>query len=173
MAIDSKAKRASVTNLSSHGSLGLINSSGIDSEERPNVSRIYGFISYTGALAVPLTNVEPLWPIQPTITNNTIAYQKDSREWEQVQKSDSLWRSEITSIRFRIFTSVSATTFYVFHNTNKNTNVELNLPGIQPFLRSDESNEVRILSYTALQQVMPTIYEMTVTYRNIIRVATT
>ena len=168
MAIDTEAKRRSVSNVITRMSGGLQTGGGIDTNERPNLSFMYGFLTYTGEASVPTEDLMVMYPIQPTASSNIGIYQKDDRAWEDVQKSATVWRDEIVSLRFRIFTKASMKTFYDFHVDNINVTMILNIPGVQPFIRAAESNVVRILSFTAPQQIDPKNYEITVTYRNIL-----
>lgn len=173
MAIDSEAKRRSVTNHVTRMGLGLLNGSGVDISERPNTSFIYGFLTYEGALEVPTYNTSILYPIQPTASANVIVYQKDSREYVPVQKSAVAWRHEVTSLRFRIFGIADMKIFYQFHIDNMGLLVTLNTVGYQPFIRAGSSNIVKILDYSAPVKIEPLNYEITVTYRNFERTPTT
>lgn len=173
MAIDSAAKRRSVTNIVTRMGLGVLNASGINDEDRANTSFIYGFLDYEVMNTVPTENVMVLHPIQPTAQSNIALYQQDSREWQPVQKSETSWRSEITALRFRIMTKASMTAFYNFHNDNFNEQVMINFPGVQPFIRTGSEHCVRILPFGAPKQISPNVYEITIPYRNILRTTTT
>lgn len=117
-------------------------------------------------MAVPTTNVMVLHPIQPSADSNITSYQKDDKQWEQVKTSTNVWRSETVTLRFRIMDIANLKTFYQYHVNNINSVVTLNFPGVKPFIRGTESNDVRIMNFSEPEQIYPKVYEMSVTYRN-------
>jgi len=118
------------------------------------------------ATAVPgCDEVEVLYPIQNTIQSNKRVYRKDSMEWNVVQKSETLWRNEIITLRYRI-KDTYLKTFYDFMVTNKGLLVSLDTAGFLPFIRDDHTNDVYIISFSSPQNIKPKMYEMSVTYRN-------
>ena len=92
----------------------------------------------------PTTGLQVLHPIQPATRTNKIVYSQDSKAWAKVQKSASEWHHELWTGRFRI-QSANMSAMVTFLDTNKAVSITLNLPGIQPFIRTAESNSVYIV----------------------------
>lgn len=114
---------------------------------------------------IPTSGVEVFYPIQPTAKSNKLVFRKDSMIWNGVQKSSSLWRHEVVTLKYQI-QSGNISAFYGFHITNKGIIATLNFPGIQPFLRAAESNDVYILHFSKPKRILGLHYEMTGTYIN-------
>ena len=123
-------------------------------------------------LSVPTTEVEVLYPFQPSAKSNKLVFRKDSMEWNKVKKSKLDWRHEYITLRYRIKAD-EFEAFYEFHVDNKGDLVLLNIPGVQPFIRASESNEVWIITFSAPQRTLPKHFEMSVTYLNDDTTATT
>jgi len=128
------------------------------------VFKLSGYLIQT----VPIVDcdVEILYPIQPVVKSNMKTFRKDSMEWENTQKSDTVWRHEMISFRFRL-QDILMSNFIGFHIKHKAEIVLLKTPGVQPFIRSEsETQQVRIIKIGAPKKSMPRKYDMSVTYLN-------
>lgn len=124
------------------------------------------------SISIPDVGIEVLYPIQPKVNSNIIPFQQDSREWSQVQKSSSAWRNEITTLKYRIKME-NFRTFYSYLVDNKHRPVVLTLPGVQPFIRAAQTNSVYIIDIGQPVLILARHYEMSVTYLNVLKTATT
>jgi len=114
---------------------------------------------------VPLGDcqVEILYAIPISAKSNLAVFRKDSMEYNSVQKSAVKWRHEWSVLRFRI-RDIHIDDFYQFHVTHKGLLVELNTPGIQPFIRASESNNVIVAEFKEPILDKPKHFTMSVTY---------
>jgi len=165
MAIDTRDKRQGVTSITSRGSLGLDPYTGMGVRDRANTSYMYSLSA--DALPVPTDNIQILYPIQPVTRVNKLVFQKGNGEWASVQKSADTWRHELITLRYRARDDYFKI-FYQFLVQNKGNTVILELCKVQPFIRSDESNFVTIVTFTVPQRVLHQYWEISVTYRNIL-----
>lgn len=90
-----------------------------------------------------LGSVEILYPIQPLMDASRMVYRTDSLSWKVVNKSESKWRHEMVTLSYRVHRN-SFPDFYNALIENKGSVITLNTPGVQPFIRSDETNRVYV-----------------------------
>lgn len=113
---------------------------------------------------VPLEYVEILYPIIPVTKNNTLTFRTDKKNWKMVQKSVSKWEHEIITLNIRIVLASYMNTFYQFLENNVGMIVELNLPGVQPFMTTSEINNVYITGFSKPLRDMQKRYSMSITF---------
>lgn len=120
-----------------------------------------------GAPIVPIGDceIEIMYPILPSAKSNINVFRKDSMEWRPVQKSEHKWRHEFVTLRFKVRDSL-INDFYNFHVTNKGILVQLSTPGINPFIRSSEVNNVFIFDFSKPRLEKQKSFMMSVTYIN-------
>jgi len=112
---------------------------------------------------LPMTGVEVLYPIAYIPRANKITFRQDKMTWKVTTKSSAAWRHEINTISFRVRkTNFSA--FLSFLRNNKHQIVILNIPGVKPFIRADETNDVYILDIGNPQLEKPFHYKISVTF---------
>ena len=118
-------------------------------------------------LIVPIGDclVEVMYAIPISAKSNQLVFPRDNKAWEKVQKSAQKWRHEYTTIRFRVRDTYIGT-FYTFHVVNKAKIVSLTIPGVQPFVRANETNNVFIIDIKKPTLELPKHYTMSVTYLN-------
>ena len=88
--------------------------------------------------------VELLYPIEPQMDANRLAYRTDALTWKVVEKSETRWRHEIVTLNYRVHRDA----FPLFYDTlieNKGKVITLVTPGVQPFIRPDEENPVYVV----------------------------
>ena len=112
---------------------------------------------------LPLTGVEVLHPIQPKPKTNRLVHSTDAFIPKVVSKTASSWRQEIITIEFRIKSGDMAT-FIFFLEQNFDTTITLNLPGIQPFIRSGASHDCWILDWSQPTRELEKHWRMNVTF---------
>ncbi len=162
MALDTAEKLRYVNNIITRGSSGKPSASGLDARAMANNTFTY-FLD-EDFQEVPLTDIMTLYPIQPTATGNTIVYRKGNSEWVKVQKSQTLWRAEVITLRHRGRES-DFEALYTFLKEQKGNIVTLTIDGVQPFIRATETNNVKIVSFSQPQRILPQYWEISVTYR--------
>lgn len=162
MALDTAEKLRFITNIVTRGSSGKPDSGGLDERAMANGSLMY--LLDEDYETVPLTNIMTLYPIQPTTQGNTIVYRKGNSEWVSVQKSTDLWRAEVVTLRHK-GTELNMKLLYNFLVDFKGTVVTLTIDGVQPFIRATETNNVKIISFSQMQRILPQYWEISVTYR--------
>lgn len=119
---------------------------------------------YQDAVPVlPTDGVEILYPIQPIPQSNILVHSTDSREWNYVQKSSTVWRREFVTLRYRIRDTYRKA-FVNALEQYKGQIVQLSTPGLQPFIRTNTSNNVYISTWTNPVLELPKHYTMSVTY---------
>lgn len=106
---------------------------------------------------------EVLYPIPPQGNTNHHVHRMDDGRWKVVKKSKDDWRHEPVTLQFRIRAS-SLATWFDFLLDNKNKEISLAICGIQPFLRTDVTNVVRIIDYTSPVREKEEIYKMSITF---------
>lgn len=112
---------------------------------------------------LPLAGVEVLYPIQPSAKANTRSYRTDSRAYRSVQKSASEWRREYCDIGFRV-RAANAAAFLSFIASHIGEAVTLLIPGVQPFIRANESNSVYIVGASAPSREYQFYWRINVTF---------
>jgi hypothetical protein len=88
-----------------------------------------------------LGSVEILYPIQPMMDASRMVYRTDSLSWKVVNRSENKWRHELVTLNYRVHRNAFPE-FYDALLENKGSVLTLNTPGVQPFIRSDETNQV-------------------------------
>lgn len=162
MALDTAEKLRYVSNISSRGSLGKPSASGLD--QRAMANETFTYLVESDFPDVPIEDIETLYPIQPTALGNTIVYRKGNGQFVQVKKSASLWRAEVVTLRHRGQETVMEE-LYTFLVLNKGLIVTMTTCGFQPFIRTEETNDVYIISFSAPERINAQIWELSVTYR--------
>ena len=114
---------------------------------------------------LPLDGVKTFYPVKPDPKSNVLVWPQDSREWKTLQKSASAWRHEYVSLKFRI-NDENYPTFLSFLVANQGKIVTLYFPGMQPFIRSTESNDVYLKTFSRPSLVLPLQWETTVLFLN-------
>ncbi len=123
-------------------------------------------------VGIPTDGVEILYPIQPKGQSNQVAFQQDSRTWLQSQKSETPWRNEVVTLKYRVKME-NFRGFYSYLIDNKHGAVNLITSGIQPFIRVDQTNSVYILNVSKPILILARHYEMSVTFLNLANTPTT
>lgn len=111
-----------------------------------------------------LAPIEVLYPIIPERSLNTMLFRTDLKNWQRVQKSNVIWSHEFITIQFRIVKASYMNTFYAFLEANKGNLVQLNIPGVQPFLRTTESNLAYIRKFSKPLRENHVKYRIDVTF---------
>jgi hypothetical protein len=115
------------------------------------------------AVTIPSTGVEILYPIQPVPKSNVLVFSKDSREWEGLQKSATIWRHEFVTLRYRI-RSGNIKGFIEALINGKGKKLQLSTPCMQPFIRTTTTNEVYLISWSNPVREKALHHIMSVTY---------
>ena len=118
---------------------------------------------WVGSEEIDFTGVEILYPILPEARPNMRVFRKDDMVWTSVQKSESFWQHEYCKISYRVRQSNLAT-FWDSLVDARGKVVNLNHPGVQPFIRSDENNPVYVVNFTKPVREKPFYWKITVTY---------
>jgi len=92
--------------------------------------------------------IEPVYPIVPERKTNTLAFRTDQKIWKSVQKSLNKWSHEVNVLQYKLHRSAYMEDVYGFIKSHKGQLVQLSTPGIQPFMRLPELNDVYIKSIT-------------------------
>lgn len=92
----------------------------------------------------PLTNVEILHPITPTLKVDKLVHMTDNGQWRRVIKSTTDERT--VTLKLRIDSSVMDTVL-TYLDTNYNATFELNTPSVYPFGNNYTASIVRCLGY--------------------------
>ena len=162
MALDTAEKLQYVTNIITRAFIGRPES-GLDERARANASFMY--LLDEDFEIVPLTNIQTLYPMQPNPQGNTIVYRLGNSRWVSVKKSESLWRGEIITLRHK-GQEADIEALFTFLKDFKGQIVTLTTDGIQPFIRPEETNNVKIISHSKPARTLSQYWEISVTYRN-------
>jgi len=111
-------------------------------------------------------DVEPLYPFVPEGRSSVMVHRTDNMVWHPIQKASTKWRHEPITIAFLV-RSVYMKTLIDFLIANKGNTAQpviLNLPGIQPFLRTSQINDVYIIGYSRPIREREFIYKISITF---------
>jgi len=112
---------------------------------------------------LPLTGVEVLYPIQQAPSTNRLVHNTDAQIPKVVSKTQTSWRQEKLTLEFRI-KSENMGAFIAFLEANFGVTITLNVPGIQPFIRSGASHTAWIVDWSTPQRELEKHWRMNVTF---------
>ena len=108
---------------------------------------------------------EILYPIIPQANSNRFTFRDDRKSWKNVQKSENKWQHEFNTIQMRLVDAKKdMATVQQFIEDNAGKVVSLVLPGVQAFLRPDETNSVFIKKISKPVREKENTYKISITF---------
>lgn len=117
-------------------------------------------------MAWPTTGIELIYPIVPFSKTNRAVFRDGNGHYKPIVKYGATWKHEFCTLNFQVrYDSVSEAIDFL--RTNKGQSVSYSISGVQMFIRSDETNNVYIISYTKITREKQFYSKFSVTFMRV------